>query len=118
MNKIIIISGTHGSGKSTLAKKFMEEHGGILQKTKISGNDVTITSDGKCAILGTYDRACGGIDGYSGWNSLQATLQSLFQMECPIVFAEGVITYGKDRYLWMNQIPNYEFLFIKLNTPI
>lgn len=118
MNKIIIVGGTHGSGKSTLARKFTEQHYGILQKIQVCGNDVLITSDGRCAILGSYDRSCGGIDGYSGWDALQSTIQSLTEMECPVIFAEGVITYGKERYMWMSRIPNYEFMFIKLNTPV
>ena len=117
MNKIIFISGTHGSGKSTLAKTFIEDHGGKLQTVKINDSWVTIAQDG-CAVLGDYHSACGGIDKYRDWKQIYTTVTELVKMSCPVILLEGVITYGKDKYLSLNQIEGYEFLFIKLSTEI
>lgn len=118
MNKLIIVSGTHGSGKSTLARQFIEAHGGVLKEIQVCGETVSLTADGKCAVLGKYATACGGIDGFSGWKALEGVITYLTEMGCPIIFGEGVIQYGKERYMWMNAIPGYEFVFIKLNVPL
>ena len=101
-----------------LVRKFIEEHGGILQEIKVCEEIISLTADGKCAVLGSYGSACGGIDTFSGWKSLEGVLTYLISLNCPIIFGEGVIQYGKERYLWMNTIPEYEFSFIRLNTPI
>lgn len=116
-NKIIYICGTHGSGKSTLARAFIAQHGGVSQVIKINGSIVTLTMDGS-AILGNYSNPCGGVDGYKDWKQIYTTVQELVSYNCPVIFFEGMVTYGKDKYLSLNSIPGYSFLFIKLNTAI
>lgn len=117
MNKIIYISGTHGSGKSTLAREFIKAHGGVLQTITINNSIVTMTKDG-LAVLGDYSIPCGGIDRYKDWTQIASVITELVKVSCPVIFLEGMITYGKDKYLSLNQIEGYEFLFIKLNTEI
>lgn len=103
MSTLVYVHGTNGSGKSTLARAVVAAAGGAtgyhplpppvgLGRRKAGA---TATAKG-VVLLGRYERACGGVDGFSPYAAIHDVMRTLWRRPQVRVFAEGLITPGVD----------------------
>jgi hypothetical protein len=117
---LIYVHGTNGSGKSTLARAVLAAAGGLKEyrpsKSGKEGKAGTSTTPSGVALLGSYVRACGGVDGFSPYAHIheEMIVHSIFPEAR--VFAEGLITPGVET---CQKFAGYfdKAVFIVLNTP-
>lgn len=121
MNRILVyVHGTNGSGKSTLARAVIAAAGGfqsyVASKSGKQGKAGTTTTPSGVALLGSYARACGGVDGFSPYAHIHEELIAHSLFPTARVFAEGLITPGVET---CQKFAGYfdRAVFIVLNTP-
>ena len=121
MRHFIYVHGTNGSGKSTLARGVLTAAGGMDQYSpthvgKLGKAGFTETPRG-VALLGSYARACGGVDGFSPYAHIHEVLNAVIGKGYDYVFAEGLITPGVETCQQLAaRFDNA--IFIVLNTPV
>jgi hypothetical protein len=114
---IIDIRGTHGSGKSWIVHQLISLYGSkdILD---LAGNPIGHNLS-KCstAIVGRYDRVCGGCDGIKTADEV-CNLTRRFARQYSHVILEGIlVAHTFKRYSNLaNELGNYTFCF--LDTPL
>ncbi len=121
---ILDIRGTHGSGKSWIVHKLIELDGSLGyvvdedQQTTLG----MFLPGWSLAILGTYDRVCGGCDGIKTADEIVRRAK-LFAKEYKNVLLEGIlVAHTYRRYAAMakdTQItyPHQRYVFCFLDTP-
>lgn len=117
---LVYVHGTNGSGKSTLARGVLAAAGGIAEyvpvKSGKQGKSGWTGTPRGVVLLGSYHRACGGVDGFSPYALIHEVLQGHAEFKTQ-VFAEGLITPGVET---CTQFATYfdRAVFIALSTPI
>lgn len=115
---IVIVNGTNGSGKSTLARTVIDLSGGIQTVYELrKGVKVTVCNNGVC-VLGEYNTACGGLDKFKSWDDIEFCIDSLKSWGVEHILGEGVINFGYNRYLSLNEKYNNSLSYLRLDTPI
>jgi len=118
---LVYVHGTNGSGKSTLARGVLAAAGGVREYVPVkSGKEGKAGWTGTprgVALLGSYHRACGGVDGFSPYAHIHDVLLGHADFADARVFAEGLITPGVDT---CTKFAGYfdRAVFIALSTPI
>lgn len=118
---LIYVHGTNGSGKSTLARAVVAAAGGARAYDSIprlpKGDKAGVTSTPRGVyLLGRYERACGGVDGYSPYARVHDAMTMLVGVANTRVFAEGLITPGVETCQKFASYFDHAF-FVTLNTP-
>lgn len=118
---LVYVHGTNGSGKSTLARGVLAAAGGVAEYVPVKSGKQgkagwTDTPRG-VALLGSYHRACGGVDGFSPYAHVHEVMQGHADFSETRVFAEGLMTPGVDT---CTKFAGYfeRTVFIALSTPI
>lgn len=110
---ILDIRGTHGSGKSWLVHKLLKS----IPSQDYKENGITIGyQSGPIAVVGKYDRVCGGCDGIKTADEVVRRVK-LFNRKGINVVLEGIlVAHTFKRYAELaNELGDYHFLF--LDTP-
>lgn len=117
---LIYVHGTNGSGKSTLARAVLAAAGGLKEyrasKSGKQGKAGSTHTPSGVILLGSYVRACGGVDGFSPYAHIHEELQLASPGKNARVFAEGLITPGVET---CQRFAGYfdRAVFVVLNTP-
>lgn len=122
MATILDIRGTHGSGKSYVIHQLIQQGQGP-GSGYICENDATIgtyVSGFELAILGTYDRVCGGCDGIRTADEIVRRVR-VFAGEYKNVALEGILvahTYTRYANLAADLTSRgHQYYFIFMMTP-
>jgi hypothetical protein len=110
---IIDLRGTHGSGKSYAVHRLIELNGGsdyIIEDGKAIG---IYLRRFQLAIVGTYDRVCGGCDGIKTADEVCRRVR-LLASEYPNVLLEGIlVAHTYKRYADLaEELGDYQFVFL------
>jgi hypothetical protein len=127
MSVLITLRGTNGSGKSTIVRQLMAIAPGPREERHEEGTGRPlgyVWPEAKLAVLGRYDVATGGCDGYSWKGATDWVLQQVsnYAWEGFNVVFEGVMVsmYGVNRFKQLNaaqtMLGNHLYL-IQLTTP-
>ncbi len=117
---LIYVHGTNGSGKSTLARAVLAAAGGLreyrVSKSGKQGKAGSTHTPSGVVLLGSYVRACGGVDGFSPYAHIHEEMQLVTPGRHARVFAEGLMTPGVET---CQKFAGYfdRAVFIVLNTP-
>jgi hypothetical protein len=118
---LIYVHGTNGSGKSTLARAVMAAAGGGTgyrpSKSGKEGKAGTTGTSRGVALLGKYETACGGVDGFSPYSHVHEEMLTHSIFPEARVFAEGLLSPGIET---CQRFDGYfdRAVFIALNTPV
>ena len=117
---ILDIRGTHGSGKSWLVHRLIKESKPEPEYIYEDGsNKGVFLENRKTAVVGLYDRVCGGCDGIKTAEEVCERVK-LFSTNYTNVVLEGIlVAHTFKRYAALAtdlKKKNYKFLF--LNTPL
>jgi energy-coupling factor transporter ATP-binding protein EcfA2 len=117
---LVYVHGTNGSGKSTLARAVLAAAGGFEEYVPVKegkeGKAGYTSAKSGVVLLGKYERACGGVDGYSPYAHIHEVMQGRAVLGDSRVFAEGLVTPGLET---CQRFASYfdKAVFIVLNTP-
>lgn len=121
MSTLIYVHGTNGSGKSTLARAVMAAAGGgtgyVPSKSGKEGKAGSTGTARGVYLLGKYETACGGVDGFSPYSHVHAEMLAHSRHPDASVFAEGLLSPGIDTCKLFDSY-FYKTVFIALNTPV
>lgn len=118
MSICIFVHETNRSGKSTLARRIIDLCGGVsayYADTSYKGGS-TILKNG-IGLLGKYDNACGGMDGFHPAASIKTELKKHTMNPDGKVFAEGLMTFGVETCKEISEMFD-RCIFILLDTEI